>query len=425
MNVNVRELVSRSRTIETNTIIRALSKSTQKKLALYLGAMLFLNGSILVRTRHLIFEGLPDFTIFYTAAQIVHSGQGTRLYDDQLQESIQASFSPRGAELRGSLLPYNHPPSEALLFVPLARFSYVNAYLIWLAVNVGLVFWLALLLRRYLRNLQEIPRWLWILAGFSFFPVFTSLIKGQDSVLLLFFFSLAFIALGRDRQRVSGLCGALGLFKYNLAVPFALLYIWRKRFVTMFVATAVLLVLISVLVTGWAGLLDYPKYVWSAEHNPQFAWNNSDGNTPNLRGVISALLPLGPTVRQVTTVFVSLAILLLAGNATRKSKASDPIAFAVALIAAELVSYHAFVHDLSLLYLPILIALNEAASPGKLSPALRKTLMVCSLIFFCSPLYMVLMLRYGQLQLLALVILIFFFTLLKLSALPATTAKPA
>lgn len=387
--------------------------------------MLLLNCSVLLRTRQLISEGLPDFTIFYTAAQIVHSGQGARLYDDQLQANLQASFSPRGTELRGSLLPYNHPPFEALLFVPLAEFSYIDAYLIWLAINVVLVCILPFLLRPCLRNLQSISPWLWLLAGFSFFPIFVCLIKGQDSVLLLFLYSLAFVAFCRERQRIGGLCIALGLFKYNLVLPYALLSIRRKRFVTMFVATAVLLVLISALITGWAGLLDYPRYVWSAEHNPHFAWNNSDGNTPNLRGAIASLLPFGPTIRQVVTVVASIAILLLAGNVTMKSEASNAISFAVALLAAELVSYHAFVHDLSLLYLPILIALNEAAAPDKVGPVLRKRVKLCSLIFFCSPIYMILMLRFGQLQLLTLVILIFFFTLLKSSTSTATTPTPA
>jgi len=95
------------------------------------------------------------------------------------------------------------------------------------------------------------------------------------------------------------------------------------------------------------------------------------------------------------------------------------------LVFAELVSYHAFVHDLSLLYLPVLIALNEIFSPEKFSSAVRKTLICSSLILFCSPVYMVLMLRYGQLQLLAFVILIFFFTLLRLSRPPGTKSQPA
>jgi len=402
-----------------------LSKSTQKKLALYLAAMLFLNCCLLWRTRHLITQGLPDFTIFYTAGQILRQHNGMRLYDDRLQENIQASFSPRGTELRGSLLPYNHPPFEALLFVPLARFSYATAYLLWLAINLFLLSALPFLLRPQLPGLRNLPLFLWMLAGLSFFPVFASLIKGQDSVLLLFLYSLAFAALRRNRQRLAGVCVAFGLFKYNLILPFVVAFIWRKRLLLMFLAAALGLLLTSALITGWTGLVAYPKYVWLAEHNPHFAWNNSDGNTPNLRGTISTLLPIGATAGLPLIVAASLAILWITGRASRKSGPNNPLAFAIALVGCELVSYHAFVHDLSLLYLPMLVALNELVSGRSFRPTVRKTVIICLLIFFCSPVYMVLMLRYGQLQLLTFAILIFFFTLLKGSDSTATAPQPA
>src|SRR5215470_5490300 len=175
------------------TIIRALSKSTQKKLAIYLAAMLFLNCSLLWQTRQLIIEGLPDFSIFYTAAKIVRQGDGARLYNDDLQRDVQAAFSPRGLELRGSVLPYNHPPFEAIMFLPLAGFSYLTGYSLWLAINLLLLTALVYIMRPCLPNLQQLPFWFWILASFSFFPIFSSLIKGQDSVLLLFLSSLVFV----------------------------------------------------------------------------------------------------------------------------------------------------------------------------------------------------------------------------------------
>src|ERR1700737_4222431 len=95
-----------------------LSKATQNKLALYFSAMIALHGYVLWQARQSIPQGLPDFSIFYTAGRIVRDGHGGRLYDDALQESVQREFSPRALERRGSILPYNHPPFEAVLFVP-------------------------------------------------------------------------------------------------------------------------------------------------------------------------------------------------------------------------------------------------------------------------------------------------------------------
>jgi hypothetical protein len=73
----------------------------------------------------------------------------------------------------------------------------------------------------------------------------------------------------------------------------------------------------------------------------------------------------------------------------------------------------------------MLVALNELVSGRSFRPTVRKTVIICLLIFFCSPVYMVLMLRYGQLQLLTFAILIFFFTLLKGSDSTATAPQPA
>ena len=78
------------------------SKSTRNKLALYFSAMIALQGYVLWQARQSIPLGLPDFSIFYTAGQIVRDGHGGRLYDDALQESLQRSFSPQLA-LLGSI----------------------------------------------------------------------------------------------------------------------------------------------------------------------------------------------------------------------------------------------------------------------------------------------------------------------------------
>ena len=72
-----------------------LSRATQSDLAPYFSAMIALQGYVLWQARQSIPQGLPDFSIFYTAGQIVRDGHGGRLYDDALQESVQRSFSPR------------------------------------------------------------------------------------------------------------------------------------------------------------------------------------------------------------------------------------------------------------------------------------------------------------------------------------------
>lgn len=396
-----------------------LSQPTQRKLAFYFSAMIFVHGYVLWQARRFIPEGLPDFSIFYTAGRILHDGHGARLYDDALQESVQRSFSPLALENRGTILPYNHPPFEAVLFVPLAVFSYLTAYSIWLVVNVALLFSALLLLRSQLGVLGKAPSYLWILGSLAFFPIFMALIRGQDSVLLLFLYCLAFVALRRSAEALAGSWLGLGLYKYHLVLPFAFPLLPRKRLLAGFAAVAASLGLISLAVTGWQGLIAYPGYVWRSDHDMRYAWNTTQSNTANLHGMIWALVPESHALlRAGLVVLASVVVLSAMVMAWRKGFGANPecrqALFALGLVGTVLVSYHIYVHDLSLLFLAILLVLEILLSASPIPRWTRTTLSVCLAILFFSPLYVVLTLRYSQLQLMAMVLLIFFIGLLSL-----------
>src|SRR5579864_4437887 len=116
-----------------------ISKSFQVKLATYFAGMICLHIFVAVNSARLIPQGVTDFSTLYTAGKILISGQKSLLYDAGLQLEIQRSFGPKGVQRRGSVLPYNHPPFEAIIFAPLAHFSYLTAYFVWLAFNLCLL----------------------------------------------------------------------------------------------------------------------------------------------------------------------------------------------------------------------------------------------------------------------------------------------
>ncbi len=403
------------------------SKATQTRLALYCCAMIVLHGHVLWQARSSIPQGLPDFSIFYTAGRILRDGQGSRLYDDALQESMQRSFSPVAVHRRGVILPYNHLPFEALLFVPLAHLSYVTAYLTWLVVNVALLCSIPFLLRRRLTALGKVPLYLWLLACFAFFPVFVALIQGQDSILLLFLYCLAYSCLERRSELAAGGWLASGLYKYHLVLPFVLPLWRRKKLIAGFLLAAGSLGLISVAITGWRGLLAYPRYVWGTEHDPKYVLNSPLGLTANLRGLISAIIPaaypgIGASLMVLLSVIVLLMMMYAAGKASWADSGWRQSMLAVNLVGTILLSYHIFVHDLSLLFLAILLVLEILLSDRPIPNWTRTTLSVCMAILFFSPLYQVLSLRYRQLQLMAIVLVAFFLGLLSLiHSLPAKT----
>jgi len=413
------------------------SRATRWKLVLYLGAMVALQGAVLWQARRSIPAGLPDFSIFYTAARILASGQGHHLYDDNLQEAVQRSFGEAAVERRGTILPFNHPPFEAVLFVPLAHFSYLTAYLIWVTINLGLLCALIYLLRPRFAGLGQEPFSLWFLSALAFFPIFIALIQGQDSILLLFCYGMVLLGLRRNAEWQAGTWLALGLFKFNLVLPFALplCVLWRRKVIGGFTSMAALLVALGLTVTGWRGFLEYPAYVWLTEHDRKYVWNTPHGNIANLRGMVRAVFSgLEQPIPQIVLILVSATLLVTITYTWYKTSPSvlsgSLLPFAVGVVAAVLLSYHIYVHDLSLLFLAILCVVEFLSRGPAIPPWKKKTLWGCIAVFFCSPVYLVLTLRYSQLQLLGWVLLAFLLILLKPAiAQPgedvAATAPPA
>ncbi len=227
----------------------------RKFLYFYVVAMLALQGWVLVHAWRGVTQGLPDFTIFYTAGQILRERHGAQLYDNNLQATIQQAVTPVGLLKRGSILPYNHPPFEAIIFVPLSRFSYLTAYLIWAGMNCALLVWLALLLRKHIAALRQLPVCFLLLAVFTFDPVFIALLQGQDSILLLFCFTLAYLSLIQKQEFAAGVWIALGLFKFNLVLPFLfpLVLLKRRQFAKGLLVCGASLFVLSLFVVGQAG----------------------------------------------------------------------------------------------------------------------------------------------------------------------------
>jgi len=363
--------------------------------------------------------GLADFTIFYTAGEILHEGRGADLYDDGVQETVQRSFSPIGLQKRGSILPYNHPPFEAIVFVPFVRLSYLTAYLVWLAVNLGLTFAVLLLLRKNFSVLGSAPVYLWLLAGLGFFPWFNALLQGQDSIFVLFFYSMGFLAFRRRNESRAGAWIGLGLCKFHLVLPFVfpLALLRRRRFVASFFSVGFILLLLGLAAVGWRGSLSYPLYVWAGENNPGYVWNSSAGNTSNVRGLVATFCPQGdPRLRVCLILLFSALILVGVTYAWRKSLLAAAVhtelVFALSLVATVLLSYHIFVHDLTILFLSALIVLEVSLSSRVMRSWVKSMLFGGIGILFCTPIYLLLTLRYRQMQVMGGVLLIFFVVLL-------------
>jgi len=352
----------------------------------YLGGTVAIYAAMFWNVRDSVRKGYSDFAIYYCAGTMVRQGLGHQLYDDATQFKVQQEFSPDVA-IRLGALPYNHPPFEALLFVPFTYVPYPWAFALWDLANLAMLMSLPFLLRPHLPQLQNYPSPLWVLTSLGFFPIFAALLQGQDAIMLLFLYALAFVCLKRNRDAFAGGWLALGLFKPHLVLPliFLLLVQGRKRILFGFVPIAAMLALVSIAIVGTEGIVLYPHYVAHLEDTlARGAIVPSD--MPNLRGMLD-LLFLGIPHMVTAILATSLALFLFAAMECRRvGQNIFDLQFCLAAITTVLVSYHAMIYDLSVLMVPLLLLANALSGKGKFRGWRSVLTMVAVATFFFPPL---------------------------------------
>jgi len=371
--------------------------------------MLIVHACLALHLADYIHKGYADFTIFYSAGKILHEGPRSDLYDGNLQYKVQKQFAPN-VKIRQAALPYNHPPFEALLFLPLIGFSYIHAYLLWNLFNVVILCAIPVLLRDHIAILRTHPLWFWVLVALAFFPVFITLLQGQDSIFLLLVFVLTFVSFKKNADFIAGCCLALGLFRFHMVLPFALILLLqgRKKAILGFSSVAACWFLISVGLVGWNTVIHYPQYVMQLEVAGA-GGAISPGNMPTIHGLVDPVI--ATQLGKITSVVIvgilsALLVLICVFFRPNKNKQTNfDLSFALAVLITVLVSYHAYAHDLSVLLLPLLLVANHLRE-ASLPLDLKNGNMLMPMILLCvSPLYMFLWFRYQHLNLIGLVIL--------------------
>lgn len=362
--------------------------------------------------------GMPDFAIFYTAGHILQTGQARSLYDYPTQVAVQKALTPGRLLQHSSILPYNHPPFESLLFLPLAKLSYLNAYRVWMGINVAFLLCISIFMRKYFPGLGRLSLGLWLIAPFAFFPIFMALLQGQDSILLLGCYCLAFAAIQSRADIRLGAALGFGLFKFHLVVPFlvTLAPAWNRKMMAAFVLVAAFLAAVGVWVCGVKEILLYPRFIWDVDHSTKYLWNGGFSNVANLRGLIGTLLSEGESRLFRYLLATGSALVLLAALAVwlkiRSCSLPGPLAVAVSLIATVLVSYHTFVYDWSILYLAVLLIAESIVSHDRFIEKVRMPVLMCVGFLLFSPSYMVLIFSYQKMEYMAALLVVLFCLLL-------------
>ena len=325
-------------------------------------------------------SGYQNFTIFYAAGQMVRAGQTANLYDLSQQYRAQKAFAPN-VNIRQAALPYNHPPFEALLFVPFTRMSYWKAYLVWTLVNLILLAASVAFLRKHFAEIRSLSPILVGLAATAFFPIVSSIIQGHDCILLLFLYVLAAAAFAGEHDVASGALLAVGLFRFQLVLPLVLILAVRRcRMLLGFIPVAALLAGVSVAMVGWQGAIEYVNVILNLEKTGA-GGSIVAASMPNLRGMIAGIPGINATQATVLTLIGSIAVFAVVMWQIRVTRYSALYTFTLATVAALLVSYHALTYDLSLLFPAVLFLFAIPSSGGR--PGRLDTVLLA--VFFLLP----------------------------------------
>jgi hypothetical protein len=337
-------------------------------------------------------QGYGDFAAFYTAGTLVHRSRAEQLYDPQAQWEVQQEFA-KSVGLRRGPLPYVRPPFEALLFSLFAFLSYQNAFLVWSAIKLALLVGSCVLLARASeRHIFSPPFEALLLLGF--FPLGLDFLQGQDAILLLFLFALCLSWLP-NKEFLAGCALALGLFKFHLVVPIALIFLVRKRwrFALGFGCIAAAEIIVSLGMLGSGSLLAYPRYLLITAQNAgagMTTWYDMPNIRAALWGVSGRDLPAWLAVG-----IVIFGIMLVAGLWEENSDSS--VAFSLAIVTTLLTSYYAYSHDLTLLAIPLLLLQGSFLENGEIAGKPRLLFLVAAAALAPAPLHWFLLLRTKQL----------------------------
>ncbi len=286
-----------------------------------------------------------DFRAFYAAGQMVADGAGACLYDMAAQKDYQRRTIP---DLRHEIYPFPYPPATALLYVPLTWLSLRSAYDVWCVLSIAL---LAFSLEALRRSVLPQAKLAWTLPlSLLYVPIGATLVNGQTAALELAVFTAAFVLFLSKQDFAAGLMLAVGLVKFNFVVPFVLVAVLARRFrlVSGFLVGAGVFLGICMMIAG----VHFPATYWhffasyTVQSGTITAWPPV---MPNLRGLLFMIFRHEPPLSVVLAASVPVLWQTARGERSRDA------GFAAAILSAVLLSYHANLHDLTLLVLPAFV----------------------------------------------------------------------
>jgi len=315
-----------------------------------------------------------DFLPFYAAGRIAITHGMSKVYDweaqrnaedEVLNETIRQMLVAKGQPVNPQdfgapiqmteVNPFPHPPFIVPVLMLLARLDYVSAFVSWSVLMSILFILAAIILLRLVPQAHGWDRWVLFLGTILFFPAFFSVINGQDTALLLLGASMWLYGFLQECDGFAGLSLALTLIRPHMGLMLGLPFLFKRRKVWWwFCAAAGILVLVSVLLLGWTGIVNFLRILATSADGEGNKFFN-ENLMVNLIGLLRRIFPLleAAFVRLIGWIGFAAAIIYLCvvwGKNAGIKERHIGLAVIVTIIGVPHIHYH----DLALLLIPII-----------------------------------------------------------------------
>jgi hypothetical protein len=187
----------------------------------------------------------------------------------------------------------------------------------------------------------------------------------------------------------------LGLFKLQFVLPFALIFVFRRkgRFLLGFGASSMMLGVLSLLAVGWSGIVAYVRFLLAIGSNPQNESYGSAVDMPTIHGLVYAILGhvVSRGILNILVVGLSVALLGFVAWCWKHRHAEQNFAwmFAAAIAAVLITGSHMFTHDFSPLILAMFLSAAALSRCQSASPLPRHAIILSLILFWTFPIYFV------------------------------------
>jgi glycosyl transferase family 87 len=288
-----------------------------------------------------------DFVHFYTLGSLARSHQVSTLYDAEALRQAHIDLVPSSA---AHVYPPVYPPQVAVLFAPFSAISYEHALLLWNALTVAFYAWIVWTAWKAVSD--RLPhRAMAFTAAAAFPPLWSLLLTGQNTIIILGALWAGWLALERKRPLLAGMAFGLLAIKPQFGIALAVIVLAGREWAMLAGALAsVAAQTAAVWVT-----LGSEAFAGFARTVPMtFGQYQVLESKPFMNHSLRSLTQLAPNwIANPLWAALALAVLWFTARVWR-SGAPIHVRLGVVILASGLVNPHFQIYDVTILALPLL-----------------------------------------------------------------------